>query len=305
MGGTLDSFHRPKTADEARKLISAWPDEPVVSTGRNWGYARPIHGIKLDRLTRIDMTGRRLIVEPGVTQGMAHDWLKVHGWNFRVPTTGAGPDCSLIGNAMAGGFGPVYAPDHRSIMTVLDEHEGVVLRAGFAIERRSEAFRLLLRPHRSLRSALSAADYVGLRTGRNVTLINNTRLPWWVPSPWLLTAGLYDAAAIENLRRFGLLLPRWVPFGLVSLYDGVPSYVAMESLFGRGARRPMRAFRWFSPRFSSQQDVVDGLAAIGDVGRFPINITRHPRGTYTATIACFDMEIFARLGQLGMAVYRL
>ena len=86
----------------------------VVSTDNNWGYNTFIKNdfpgltINLSRLNRIidfdDETGV-VTLEPGVTQGQLKKFLDEKGANLIAPTTGAGPDCSIIGNILERGYG--------------------------------------------------------------------------------------------------------------------------------------------------------------------------------------------------------
>ena len=51
-------------------------------------------------------------VEPGVTQGQLHEFLQARKSTLWLDATGAGPDCSLIGNVMERGFGHTPYGDH-------------------------------------------------------------------------------------------------------------------------------------------------------------------------------------------------
>jgi FAD/FMN-containing dehydrogenase len=100
-----------------------------ISTGRNWGYgsALPVR----DDCMIVDLSGMRRIVhfdaemgvvtlEPGVTQGMLADFLTQRGHPFLVPVTGAGPSCSLLGNALERGYGVTPHADHFSAVTDIE-----------------------------------------------------------------------------------------------------------------------------------------------------------------------------------------
>src|SRR6516225_2749697 len=86
----------------------------TVSTDNNWGYNTFIKNdfsgltINLSKLNRIidfdDETGC-ITLEPGVTQGQLKKFLNEKGLNLIAPTTGAGPDCSIIGNILERGYG--------------------------------------------------------------------------------------------------------------------------------------------------------------------------------------------------------
>jgi len=100
-----------------RYLIPLYP----FSTGHNWGYGTslpPAGGcviVDLSRMNRIvDMDPELglITLEPGVTQRQLFDYLSERGLDFFVPTTGAGPTASIIGNALERGFGMTPEKDH-------------------------------------------------------------------------------------------------------------------------------------------------------------------------------------------------
>ena len=58
-------------------------------------------------------------VQPGVTQGALREYLDRHDLPFLVPVTGAGPTCSILGNALERGYGITPYADHfASLMSV-------------------------------------------------------------------------------------------------------------------------------------------------------------------------------------------
>ncbi|GHF52894.1 4-cresol dehydrogenase [Streptomyces mashuensis] len=85
-----------------------------VSTGRNWGYgsacppSSPAALMRLAGLDRIVDWDDRLglvTVEPGVTFGALAAFLSARGSRWWPPATGAGPDVSVLGNALQRGLG--------------------------------------------------------------------------------------------------------------------------------------------------------------------------------------------------------
>jgi 4-cresol dehydrogenase (hydroxylating) len=99
-----------------------------VSIGRNWGYgdARPAGaGVvvldlsRLDRILHIDAALGTVTLEPGVTQGQLRRELDRLGLALMVPTTGAGPEASLVGNALERGYGVTPHADHFAAVTSL------------------------------------------------------------------------------------------------------------------------------------------------------------------------------------------
>lgn len=99
-----------------------------ISTGRNWGYgtALPVCDdcaiLDLSDLRGIDFDPELGVVtlEPGVTQGMLAEYLDAGNHPFLVPVTGAGPQCSLIGNALERGYGVTPFVDHFGAVTDLE-----------------------------------------------------------------------------------------------------------------------------------------------------------------------------------------
>lgn len=100
-----------------------------ISTGRNWGYgtANPVMDgcvlLDLSALRRILAVDEELgtaVVEPGVTQGDLQAFLDDEGLPFMVPTTGAGPSCSLVGNALERGYGITPCSDHFQAVLAIE-----------------------------------------------------------------------------------------------------------------------------------------------------------------------------------------
>jgi 4-cresol dehydrogenase (hydroxylating) len=100
-----------------------------ISTGRNWGYGTALPVV--DDCVIVDLSGMNRIlhfdaelgvvtVEPGVTQGMLADFLDAEGHPYMVPTTGAGPTCSLVGNALERGYGITPHADHFGAVTDIE-----------------------------------------------------------------------------------------------------------------------------------------------------------------------------------------
>ncbi|MGY6276129.1 FAD-binding oxidoreductase [Methylomonas sp. MgM2] len=91
------------------------------STGHNWGYGskNPAqdHCVLVDlshmkKILDFDAETGLLTIEPGVTQRQLDSFLKTHHYPYLIPVTGAGPDCSLVGNALERGFGITPYTDH-------------------------------------------------------------------------------------------------------------------------------------------------------------------------------------------------
>lgn len=93
----------------------------TVSTGRNWGYGSSLPALDdcvilnlegLSKILHFDPQAGTVTVEPGVTQQLLHEYIVRHDLPFMVPTTGAGPTCSLLGNALERGYGITPEQDH-------------------------------------------------------------------------------------------------------------------------------------------------------------------------------------------------
>lgn len=100
-----------------------------ISTGHNWGYGSAVPVTEgcvvvdlsgLDRIVDMDAELGLVTVEPGVTQHRLHDYLERNALPFLVPVTGAGPDCSLVGNALERGYGITPYADHFAAVTALE-----------------------------------------------------------------------------------------------------------------------------------------------------------------------------------------
>jgi FAD/FMN-containing dehydrogenase len=109
----------------AKHKVAVYP----ISTGRNWGYGTslPVRDncviIDLSNLQKIlhfDSDLGVVTVEPGVTQGMLSEFLTSQGHPYLVPVTGAGPQCSLLGNALERGYGITPHTDHFGAVTDLE-----------------------------------------------------------------------------------------------------------------------------------------------------------------------------------------
>lgn len=115
----------PSDSSQVTQIVKLAGEQGVpiypVSTGRNWGYGiNPVIDgcivLNLSRLKHIiepiDRITGLITVEPGVTQGDLAEFLERERLPFLVPTTGAGPSASIIGNALERGHGITPISDH-------------------------------------------------------------------------------------------------------------------------------------------------------------------------------------------------
>jgi 4-cresol dehydrogenase (hydroxylating) flavoprotein subunit len=116
--------------EDLRSLVSQRQgnERPLypVSRGKNWGYgdAMPV----TDDAVVLDLSGLDVIsdfddelglvtVEPGVSQRQLHAFLEAAGGRWIVPTSGAGPQASVLGNALERGYGLAPYTDHFGAVT--------------------------------------------------------------------------------------------------------------------------------------------------------------------------------------------
>ena len=129
IGGAL----RPRSVDEVRAIVAIAGEHAIplypISTGNNWGYgsADPARDgcvvldlSGLDRIVAMDPEAGLVTIEPGVTQRRLSDHLAAEGLSFLVPATGAGPNCSLLGNALERGYGITPHADHFAAVTAIE-----------------------------------------------------------------------------------------------------------------------------------------------------------------------------------------
>ncbi len=124
-----------------------------VSTGRNWGYgtANPACDgcviVDLGAMAGIHDFDPELGVvtlEPGVTQGQLRAFLDDAQAAYLVPVTGAGPQCSILANALERGYGITPCTDHFGAVTAIEAvmADGQLYRNGLAELGGSEVNRL-------------------------------------------------------------------------------------------------------------------------------------------------------------------
>ena len=100
-----------------------------ISTGNNWGYGTAIPA--RDGCVVLDLSGLDRIVEMDAAIRSGHDRARCHPAKaqrlprsqrlpFLVPVTGAGPHCSLLGNALERGYGITPYADHFAAVTALE-----------------------------------------------------------------------------------------------------------------------------------------------------------------------------------------
>ena len=100
-----------------------------ISTGKNWGYgaANPVEDncvvldlSLLNKIVEFDEELGVVSLEPGVTSKILRKYLDQKKSSFLVPVSGAGPDCSIIGNALERGYGVTPYVDHFGAVTAIE-----------------------------------------------------------------------------------------------------------------------------------------------------------------------------------------
>ncbi|RYF44638.1 MAG: FAD-binding oxidoreductase, partial [Cytophagaceae bacterium] len=100
----------------------------AVSTGKNWGYGSALSAdreaiivdLSLLKSVNFNVSDETVTLEPGVTQGQLFAYLRDSNLPFMAPTTGAGPNVSIMGNALERGYGVTPIEDHWSAVVRLE-----------------------------------------------------------------------------------------------------------------------------------------------------------------------------------------
>ena len=108
-------------ANQCAEQDSNFSIYPICS-GRNWGYgtsqpassANNIIILDLSALNKIELNEELglVTVQPGVTQKQLNEYIEQRGDRYLVPVTGAGPECSILSNAVERGYGITPHQDH-------------------------------------------------------------------------------------------------------------------------------------------------------------------------------------------------
>jgi 4-cresol dehydrogenase (hydroxylating) len=130
---TIVAALKPQSTDEVSAIVRIAARHHsrlyAVSTGRNWGYGCSLPVVDgcalvdlsgMDRIVGVDTTLNTVTLQPGVTQGALHRYLTEHRLDYMVPTTGAGPNGSIVGNALDRGYGLTPHADHFLALTSLE-----------------------------------------------------------------------------------------------------------------------------------------------------------------------------------------
>ena len=135
-----------KDKQEVIKILQTCKDHKIaiypISSGKNWGYGSAIPPYQksvildlsnLKEISYYDHEVGTITIEPGVTQQNLYDFLAKHGNLHMVPTTGAGPHASVLGNACERGYGITPDTDHFNSIYEMEVllPDGNIIHTGF------------------------------------------------------------------------------------------------------------------------------------------------------------------------------
>ncbi len=116
---------KPITTAEVSQIVQAANSCKTslytISAGKNWGYgcgvptAKDCVIVDLSKMNQILELNEQLsfvTLQPGVTQQDLYTYFRNEKKDFMVPTTGAGPQASIVGNALERGYGITPHGDH-------------------------------------------------------------------------------------------------------------------------------------------------------------------------------------------------
>jgi 4-cresol dehydrogenase (hydroxylating) flavoprotein subunit len=177
--------------------LSVYP----ISRGRNWGYGdacAPTDGqviVDLRRMGRIVEVNAELayaVIEPGVTQGQLYEHLREHHAGLCMDATGAGPDASVVGNALERGFGHTRYGDHVRHTCGLEVvlPDGRVLNTGFGHYGDARAARVYAYGVGPMLDGLFSQSNLGIVTRMGV---------WLMPEPEAFCAFFFRAGRDADL----------------------------------------------------------------------------------------------------------
>ena len=137
---------RPSSVEDVQRVVRIAGAHRValypISTGNNWGYgsAHPMRDdnvvVDLGRMNRVLEVNTELayvVLEPGVTQRRLYEHLQAERIPLALNPTGAGPECSVLGNTLERGFGIGPNGDHFLAQCGMEVvlANGELLRTGF------------------------------------------------------------------------------------------------------------------------------------------------------------------------------
>lgn len=174
---------KPASVAQVQQLlcIAARYGTPLhpISSGNNWGYGsanayRPgcvvVDLAEMRAIRHFDADTGLVTLEPGVTQQQLRDWLDAGGFDHMVPTTGAGPTCSLLGNALERGYGLTPHADHFAALVALEAvlPDGSLYRSPLHPDDSSSGYRWGIGPYLD---GLFSQGNLGIVTAATLALV--------------------------------------------------------------------------------------------------------------------------------------
>jgi 4-cresol dehydrogenase (hydroxylating) len=203
----IPAILRPGSREEVQACVRIANSHGIalypISSGKNWGYGSRVPAanhcalLDLGRMNRIVDFNEDLAyvtVEPGVRQRQLFEFLEARKSSLWMDSTGASPECSLIGNAMERGFGHTPYGDHFNYVCGFE----VILPTGERIEtgfgslphaRASKVYRWGVGP---------VLD--GLFTQSNFGIVTRMTI-WLMPAPEYTQAFFFQCATEEDLGQ--------------------------------------------------------------------------------------------------------
>ncbi|MBN1587539.1 MAG: FAD-binding oxidoreductase [Candidatus Omnitrophica bacterium] len=200
----ISAVLRPESTEQVSSIVRIASEHRVslypISVGRNWGYgsANPVAEdnviVDLSRMQGIELNGELAyaVIEPGVTQESLYRYLKDRGAQLWIDPTGAGPQVSVLGNALERGYGITPYGDHFAQIAGMEIvlPDGQVLHTGFGHWENAVATRVFPR---------GIGPYLdGLFTQSNLGIVTRIGV-WLMPVPEHFELCLFSTDKDENL----------------------------------------------------------------------------------------------------------
>ena len=148
---------RPETSEHVQQIVRIANQFQIplypISQGKNWGYgdASPttdnqviVDMSQMNRVIEVNEDLAYAVIEPGVTQQQLFEYVDDKNIPLWIDPTGAGPNASLLGNALERGYGITPYGDHFATICGLDVvlPTGQMLKTGFGHFDNAKAHRL-------------------------------------------------------------------------------------------------------------------------------------------------------------------
>ncbi len=196
----------PESTADVQAIMKIASEHGVVvypiSRGKNWGYGdacAPTEGaaiIDLSRMNKVVELNEELaycVIESGISQGELYEHLQRSGTGLWMDATAAGPDTSIVGNALEHGVGHTRYGDHFKTCCGLEIvlSDGRVLNTGFGHYANAKTAHLY--PY-------GLGPYLdGMFFQSNFGIVTRMGL-WLIPEPEAFTFYYLQAARHEDLE---------------------------------------------------------------------------------------------------------